>query len=293
MAVESSMLSDIYSDWLHHSDRSEVVNFDAEDVELDAALWAIAMEESRRSQRDLDESSASFLNSGIVVDDHPFTPGINLMGQVGKIRGSQGHRATEFANNAHTHVLVFGILIQSVYHGRELGPAGLNVQRQFGIHAIAIERDGFIDFLGHDGIAVQTGDVLWVGIEGAIPDKENHMMLKQVPSEKFAMFKEFVGSSSLKKGLLPVALERIPTDWDRRSPASLKLEEDYHIKICGVKRGSDVVHWPADSMAFQESDYLMITCPALREFVHWGFHMHPARRRQLATAYGASDLAKL
>lgn len=126
------------------------------------------MEEDRQIQAAM---VASMRDSLEPVHDHPFAYGVNLLEHVDKVCCVDTYRdKQEFAESTEAFMQVFRVCVPEAYVGQSAGPAGLNLRKQFRMHAVAIETGEpnmmHLD-VGADTVFAK-GDYLWVALGGKV-----------------------------------------------------------------------------------------------------------------------------
>jgi len=141
--------------------------FNPENMQV-ATLESQVMEEDRQIQAAIVASMRSSLES---VQDHPFAYGVNLWEHVNKVCCVDTYRdKQEFAESTEAFMQVFRVCVPKAHVAQSVGPAGLDLRVQFGMHAVAIET-GEPNMMHLDvgaGTVFAQGDYLWFALGGKV-----------------------------------------------------------------------------------------------------------------------------
>lgn len=222
---------------------------------------------------DLPRTASQAFEGIKAVQENPFTPSIDLWSQAHKIEGVKDYQGTrEFAESHDVFMPVFRIQVPVNHIGKVVGPSGLNLRKEFGMHVVAIEKGEHVHLnIGADTV-LNEGDCLWFGLGGTMRTDPT-MIPREIPNEAINGLRCFIGSrdlSSVEFGHMPVIKTTVPDKWIAQSLLELDLRGKYGINLCAVVTGTircDVVWFPPPSHTFEEGDEIFMMWGSFKNFL--------------------------
>lgn len=209
------------------------------------------------------------------VVDHPFSVNAALWSDEvqSRIYGLTTYaQQREFAESWEEKIPVLRVKAPSPRCQQQLGPAGLNLEDQFSMRAIAVEhRDEIICFDVNPSTVLAEGDSLWFGVKST-PGPLQHLP-KGVPKSAVDGVKAFLETSELEArveiGQLPVCVFTVPNEWCGQPLEHLNLQEAWGVTLCALqsRQRLPVTFFPPLHMQVMQGDRMWMPLASARNFI--------------------------